>query len=161
MGDCVLTPSMEDYLEKIYELMKDKGYARVSDIAVSLSVQPSSVTKMLQKLDEQEYVTYEKYRGIVLTKSGEQMGRAMKQRHSMLEDLLRMLGLEEEIIRVDVEGIEHHVSPQTLGELTSLVEFFQNNPDILHAFASHRFGRATEDTPAEIPANLGRLSDDE
>ncbi|MHB1626934.1 MAG: transcriptional regulator MntR [Bacilli bacterium] len=157
----MLTPSMEDYLEKIYELMKDKGYARVSDIAVSLSVQPSSVTKMLQKLDEQDYVTYEKYRGIVLTKSGEQMGRAMKQRHSMLEDLLRMLGLEEETIRVDVEGIEHHVSPQTLSELTSLVEFFQNNPDILAAFATHRFTRANDDEVLEISVKRGRLSDDQ
>ncbi len=157
----MLTPSMEDYLEKIYELMKDKGYARVSDIAISLSVQPSSVTKMLQKLDEQDYVTYEKYRGIVLTKSGEQMGRAMKQRHSMLEDLLRMLGLEEEIIRVDVEGIEHHVSPQTLCELTSLVEFFQNNPDILTSFTAHRFSRANDEPATDIPMNRESMSDGE
>ena len=137
----------------------DKGYARVSDIAISLSVQPSSVTKMLQKLDEQDYVTYEKYRGIVLTKSGEQMGRAMKQRHSMLEDLLRMLGLEEEIIRVDVEGIEHHVSPQTLCELTSLVEFFQNNPDILTSFTAHRFSRANDEPATDIPMNRESMSD--
>ncbi len=157
----MLTPSMEDYLEKIYELMKDKGYARVSDIAISLSVQPSSVTKMLQKLDEQDYVTYEKYRGIVLTKSGEQMGRAMKQRHSMLEDLLRMLGLEEEIIRVDVEGIEHHVSPQTLCELTSLVEFFQNNPGILTSFTAHRFSRANDEPATDIPIDRESMSDGE
>ena len=56
----MLTSSMEDYLEKIYELMKEKGYARVSDIASSLSVQPSSVTKMIQKLDDKKLVTYEK-----------------------------------------------------------------------------------------------------
>ncbi len=133
----MLTPSMEDYLEKIYELMKDKGYARVSDIATSLAVQPSSVTKMIQKLDEQEYVTYEKYRGIILTKSGEQMGRAMKQRHSMLAELLRMLGIAEETIQVDVEGIEHHVSPQTVKALTNLVNFFECHPEYLTAFAHH------------------------
>ncbi len=134
----MLTPSMEDYLEKIYELMKDKGYARVSDIASSLAVQPSSVTKMLQKLDEQHIVSYEKYRGIVLTKYGETMGHAMKQRHTMLAELLRMLGLEEETIKKDVEGIEHHVSPKTLFELSSLVDFFQGNPEVLEAFRRHR-----------------------
>ncbi len=134
----MLTPSMEDYLEKIYELMKDKGYARVSDIASSLAVQPSSVTKMLQKLDERHYVSYEKYRGIVLTQFGEKMGQAMKQRHNMLAALLRMLGLEEETICNDVEGIEHHVSPKTLFELSSLVDFMQANPEILTAFRTHR-----------------------
>ncbi len=149
----MLTPSMEDYLEKIYELMKDKGYARVSDIASSLAVQPSSVTKMLQKLDEQEYVTYEKYRGIVLTNSGEKMGRAMKERHSMLEDLLRMLGIKEETIRVDVEGIEHHVSPQTLAQLYHLVEFFQSYPDYLQAFAKYRQSQSPISAVLEFEAH--------
>ena len=118
--------------------MKDKGYARVSDIASSLAVQPSSVTKMLQKLDEQHIVSYEKYRGIVLTQHGEKLGRAMKQRHNMLAELLRILGLEEETIHNDVEGIEHHVSPKTLFELSSLVDFLQEHPDVLEAFRVHR-----------------------
>ncbi|EUJ27076.1 manganese transport transcriptional regulator [Listeria grayi FSL F6-1183] len=57
------TPSMEDYIEKIYSLIEKKGYARVSDIADELFVHPSSVTKMVQKLDKDEYLVYEKYRG--------------------------------------------------------------------------------------------------
>lgn len=56
------TPSMEDYIEKIYSLIENKGYARVSDIAEELLVHPSSVTKMVQKLDKDEYLVYEKYR---------------------------------------------------------------------------------------------------
>ncbi|GAX89214.1 transcriptional regulator MntR [Effusibacillus lacus] len=134
----MLTPSMEDYLEKIYELMKEKGYARVSDIASSLSVQPSSVTKMIQKLDEQNYVTYEKYRGIILTPRGEQLGRNMKQRHKMLEGFLRMLGVSEETIEKDVEGIEHHVSPGTMNSLRSLVLFFEDYPECLEEFREFR-----------------------
>lgn len=134
----MLTPSMEDYLEKIYVLMKNKGYARVSDIASSLAVQPSSVTKMLQKLDEQQYVSYEKYRGIMLTQSGEQMGRAMIHRHSMLEELLRMLGIQEDTIRVDVEGIEHHVSPQTVSQLYYLMLFFKRHEEVLNTFSEFR-----------------------
>lgn len=130
----MLTSSMEDYLEKIYELMKEKGYARVSDIASSLSVQPSSVTKMIQKLDEKKLVTYEKYRGIVLTPKGEQLGKSMKMRHKRLEEFLRMLGIGEETIQKDVEGIEHHVSPSTMNALNNLVLFFQQNSECLTEF---------------------------
>jgi Mn-dependent DtxR family transcriptional regulator len=53
------TPSMEDYLEQIYSLIENKGYARVSEIAETLDVHPSSVTKMVQKLDEKKYLVYE------------------------------------------------------------------------------------------------------
>jgi Mn-dependent DtxR family transcriptional regulator len=134
----MLTSSMEDYLEKIYELMKEKGYARVSDIASSLSVQPSSVTKMIQKLDEKKLVTYEKYRGIVLTPRGEQLGKLMKQRHKMLEEFLRILGVAEETIQKDVEGIEHHVSPSTMDALNSLVLFFHQNQECLDEFNEFR-----------------------
>lgn len=67
------TPSMEDYIEQIYILIEQKGYARVSDIAESLSVHPSSVTKMVQKLDKDEYLVYEKYRGFTLTPKGKKL----------------------------------------------------------------------------------------
>src|SRR5690606_39515469 len=100
------TPSIEDYLERIYELVEEKGYARVSDIASSLDVQPSSVTRMLQRLDDQEFLVYEKYRGLVLTAKGQELGRRIKERHQLLEDFLRLLGVNEEDVQRDVEGIE-------------------------------------------------------
>ena len=74
------TPSMEDYLERIYKLIDEKGYARVSDIAEGLEVHPSSVTKMIQKLDKDEYLIYEKYRGLVLTPKGKKMGKRLMER---------------------------------------------------------------------------------
>lgn len=140
----MLTPSMEDYLEKIYELINEKGYARVSDIASSLAVQPSSVTKMLQKLDDNEYVSYEKYRGIMLTPRGERMGQQMKERHLKLAEFLRLLGVSEETIQRDVEGIEHHVSPRTLESLQALIVFFNSNPSALEAFLTFQASK-TED----------------
>ncbi|MBE3552851.1 MAG: transcriptional regulator MntR [Kyrpidia tusciae] len=149
----MLTPSMEDYLETIYELMKEKGYARVSDIATILAVQPSSVTKMIQKLDEKNFVTYEKYRGLVLTPEGEQLGRNMKQRHRMLEDFLRLLGVGESTIRKDVEGIEHHISPSTMRSLQSLVLFFQEYPEYQRAFEHFRrlqAGTAEDRSPENL-----------
>ena len=57
------TPTMEDYIEVIYSLVKNKGYARSADIAEKLDVYPSTVTKMLKKLDVEGYIVYEKYRG--------------------------------------------------------------------------------------------------
>ena len=101
---------MEDYIERIYNLIEDKGYARVSDIAEGLSVHPSSVTKMVQKLDKDEYLVYEKYRGLVLTPKGKKIGKRLVYRHELLEQLLRIIGVKEENIYDDVEGIEHHLS---------------------------------------------------
>lgn len=132
------TPSMEDYLEKIYELIKGKGYARVSDIAVELSLQPSSVTKMVQKLAEAGYIHYERYRGLVLTPAGAALGEAMKDRHAMLETFLRIIGVPEETLRRDVEGIEHHVSPATVQALQELTTFFQQSPERREAFRRHQ-----------------------
>ncbi|MXI40264.1 transcriptional regulator MntR, partial [Escherichia coli] len=104
------TPSMEDYIEQIYMLIEDKGYARVSDIAEALAVHPSSVTKMVQKLDKDEYLIYEKYRGLILTPKGKKIGKRLVYRHELLEQFLRIIGVDEEKIYDDVEGIEHHLS---------------------------------------------------
>lgn len=138
------TPSMEDYLEKIYELIKGKGYARVSDIAVELNLQPSSVTKMVQKLAEAGYVHYERYRGLVLTQEGEALGEAMKDRHAMLEEFLRLIGVPEEVRRKDVEGIEHHVSPATVQALEGLTAFFKHFPEHREALRQHQSAQRTQ-----------------
>lgn len=132
------TPSMEDYVEKIYELIQSKGYARVSDIAQELNLQPSSVTKMVQKLAEAGYIHYERYRGLVLTPAGELLGEQMKDRHAMLTEFLRTIGVPEEEIEVDVEGIEHHVSPSTVRCIQDLTSFLQENEDVREALAAHR-----------------------
>ena len=123
------TPSMEDYLERIYQLIDEKGYARVSDIAEGLEVHPSSVTKMIQKLDKDKYLVYEKYRGLVLTQKGEKMGKRLLDRHQLLEDLLQIIGVQEENIYTDVEGIEHHLSWDSITCIEAVVEFFKRDPE--------------------------------
>ncbi|MBS4199444.1 transcriptional regulator MntR [Bacillus sp. FJAT-49732] len=125
------TPSMEDYIEQIYLLIENKGYARVSDIADALAVHPSSVTKMVQKLDRDSYLVYEKYRGLILTKKGEKIGKRLVERHDLLEDFLRLIGVKEENIYEDVEGIEHHLSWNSIDRIGDLVQFFQENEDHL------------------------------
>jgi Mn-dependent DtxR family transcriptional regulator len=120
---------MEDYLEKIYKLIDEKGYARVSDIAEGLEVHPSSVTKMIQKLDKDNYLIYERYRGLVLTSKGKKMGKRLVDRHHLLESFLHLIGVQEENIYKDVEGIEHHLSWDSITCIEVLVEFFQRDPE--------------------------------
>lgn len=121
------TPSMEDYIEQIYMLIEEKGYARVSDIAEALAVHPSSVTKMVQKLDKDEYLIYEKYRGLVLTAKGKKIGKRLVYRHELLEQFLRIIGVDKEKIYNDVEGIEHHLSWNSIDRIGDLVQYFEDD----------------------------------
>jgi Mn-dependent DtxR family transcriptional regulator len=122
------TPSMEDYLERIYKLIDEKGYARVSDIAEGLEVHPSSVTKMIQKLDKDNYLVYEKYRGLILTPKGQKMGKRLVARHDLLEQFLTIIGVSEDTIYKDVEGIEHHLSWDSITCIEVLIEYFHRDP---------------------------------
>lgn len=125
------TPSMEDYLENIYKLIDQKGYARVSDIAEQLEVHPSSVTKMVQKLDQKQYLVYEKYRGLVLTAKGKKIGKRLVDRHQLLEEFLRLIGVDESLIYKDVEGIEHHLSWNSISCIENLVNCLQEQPQLV------------------------------
>ncbi|TWT24647.1 transcriptional regulator MntR [Planomicrobium sp. CPCC 101110] len=122
------TPSMEDHIEIIYSLIEQKGYARVSDIAEALSVLPSSVTKMVQKLDKDGYLIYERYRGLMLTPQGQKLGKRLVKRHDLLEQFLRLIGVDEERIYGDVEGIEHHLSWNSINRIADLVQVLEENP---------------------------------
>ena len=127
----------EDYLERIHELIEEKGYARVVDIASSLDVRQASVTSMVQKLDELGYLNYEKYRGLVLTDAGREIAQKIQRRHEMLSRFFSLLGIDAATQQSDIEGIEHHLSSKTLEMLTSLTDFFEQNPETLEAFHRH------------------------
>ena len=133
--------SAEDYLERIHELIQEKGYARVVDIASSLKVREASVTSMVQKLDELGFVNYEKYRGLVLTDKGREVARGIRDRHETLSRFFSLLGLSTETQQQDIEGIEHHLSPATVDVLADLAQFFEDNPTVLKRFADSRKSR--------------------
>src|ERR1041384_7097850 len=84
------TDRMEDYLEVIYELIEQKGYATTVDISDYLNVSSPSVTKMTQRLDENGYLIYEKYRGIRLTNEGVRVAKSIRTRHELLAEFLRI-----------------------------------------------------------------------
>ncbi len=125
---------MEDYLEVISELVELKGYANTIDISRYLNVSAPSVTKMVQKLGEAGYLEYEKYRGINLTQKGILLADAVRQKHGTLLEFFRMLGVSYDIATQDIEGIEHHLNPQTIKQLRKFVTFLKSNPKILENF---------------------------
>jgi Mn-dependent DtxR family transcriptional regulator len=123
--------AVEDYLERILELINTKGYARVVDIAQGLKISQASVTNMVQRLDAEGLLKYEKYRGLVLTASGEALAKNITRRHQLLSDFFRLLGLDEEIIYHDVEGMEHHISPPTLRAIEALTSQLERQPALV------------------------------
>ncbi|MEP0826477.1 MAG: transcriptional regulator MntR [Nitrososphaera sp.] len=120
------TTRMEDYLEVIYELIEQKGYATTVDISNYLNVSSPSVTKMLQRLNESGHVNYEKYRGISLTESGMIVAKNIHDRHGVLADFLRMIGVDEDTANRDAEGIEHHLHPETLKKLEEFIKLVKS-----------------------------------
>ena len=82
---------MEDYLEVISELVELKGYATTLDISRYMNVSAPSVTKMLQRLDENEYLEYEKYHGINLTQKGTQIAENIRQKHGIILEFFEIL----------------------------------------------------------------------
>lgn len=120
--------AVEDYLERILELINTKGYARVVDIATSLRISQASVTNMVQRLDADGLLKYEKYRGLVLTTAGETLARNIAQRHQILTDFLKQLGVDDRVIDHDVEGMEHHISPSTLRAIEALSAQLKRSP---------------------------------
>ena len=124
----------EDYLEIISELVGLKGYATTLDISRHMNVSPPSVTKMLQKLDKDGYLEYEKYHGINLTSKGNQVAEVIRQKHSTLLEIFEILGIKRDIANQDVEGMEHYLNPKTIKRLRKFLVFLKSNPKIIDEF---------------------------
>src|SRR6266481_6686306 len=123
--------AVEDYLEQILDLINTKGYARVADIAQGLRISQASVTNMVQRLDAEGLLKYEKYRGLVLTSAGARLARKIARRHRLLTDFLKLLGVDEQVIHHDVEGMEHHISTPTLRAIERLTAQLRRRPAML------------------------------
>ena len=125
---------MEDYLEIIGELVELKGYATTLDISRYMNVSAPSVTKMLQRLDENGFLEYEKYHGINLTSKGVQVAEGIRQKHGILLEFFEILGIGYETANQDAEGIEHHLNPKTIKQLRKFITFLKANPKIIDNF---------------------------
>ena len=123
---------MDDYLEQILNLIEEKGYARPVDISKNLGISQASVTNMLRRLDTEGLVKHEKYRGTILTDKGREIANAIIERHAKLTEFLRLFDIDEDTIYADVEGMEHHVSRDTLSVVTALVAELKSDSELLN-----------------------------
>jgi len=122
---------LEDYLEAIYNLNKEKGFISTLDLAQKLGVKPPTVSSMVTKLADKGFVVHERYRGMTLTELGVRAARSVTRRHAAIYEFLEMLGIEKEVAYEDAEGIEHHLHPVTISKIEGLVEFLRKNDKYL------------------------------
>lgn len=104
----------EDYAELIDDLMRETGEARQVDIAARLGVAQPTVARTLKRMAEEGLVEGRPYRGVFLTEAGVRLARHCRHRHETVERFLVDVGVSPETARRDAEGLEHHVSEETL-----------------------------------------------
>lgn len=105
---------LEDYVELIADLLASTGEARATDIARRLGVSHPTAIKAISRLKRAELATSRPYRGVFLTEKGRALAKRAHNRHRLVVDLLRAVGVPAESAEADAEGIEHHVSDVTL-----------------------------------------------
>ncbi len=124
-----ITPTMEDYLEAIDSLEKEKKVVRVKDIAKKMGVSMSTVTSMLKNLSKAGLVEYERYGYIELTENGKEIGREIGRRHRALKKFLeQVLGIDKEIAEIEACKMEHGISTSTLDRFTDFMDFIESCP---------------------------------
>jgi DtxR family manganese transport transcriptional regulator len=109
-----LTELTEDYVEVIADLIDTTGEARAADIARRFGVTHVTVVKTISRLARAGLVTARPYRSIFLTKRGRTLAEESRHRHHIVLHFLQTLGVRPEVAQADAEGIEHHVSAETL-----------------------------------------------
>lgn len=112
----------QDYVEAIADLIASVGEARATDLAKSLGVTHVTVIRTVQRLQREGLVTTQPYRSIFLTDDGRKLAVKAKARHSTVVAFLEALGISSATARADAEGIEHHVSRETLEAFESFVQ---------------------------------------
>ena len=114
---------VEDYLRTVYEIIEQKGYARIKDISRDLEVRPSSVVEMMRKLHDRGFVIYEKYGGITLTLQGRNVAEAVEMRHDTFKKFLEIILVPENVAAKDAHILEHRLDSKTILQFTRFVEF--------------------------------------
>jgi DtxR family Mn-dependent transcriptional regulator len=124
-----LTPAMEDYLEAIFNLDREKRVVRVRDIAKKIGVRMPTVTSMLKTLSKRKLVDYEKYEYLELTDNGRAIGKEIHRRHCVLRSFLTdILNIDAELADEEACKMEHAVSTSTLDRFVEFMEFVQSCP---------------------------------
>lgn len=108
------TETAEDYVELIADLIAAQNEARLSDLSQRLGVSHATASKVVNRLKEEGYIDTQPYRSIFLTDKGAALAKQCKERHEIVLGFLIRLGVSPETAEFDAEGIEHHISDETL-----------------------------------------------
>jgi len=111
----------QDYVEAIADLIRSTGEARVTHIARKMGVSHVTVTKIIHRLQREGLVDRQPHRPIVLTKLGSQVAARAQRRHKLVIDFLIAVGVKPVTAAIDAEGIEHHVSDETVAAFSNFV----------------------------------------
>ena len=124
-----MTSSMEDYLEMVCRMEEEGEPIRVSSLAASLHVRPSSASKMLDNLKKAGYIDFKKYGSIMVTEKGYEEGRYLLHRHQVLQDFFCTLNHTEDELEL-VEKIEHFINHRTVANMEQALSFLRPKNDI-------------------------------
>jgi DtxR family Mn-dependent transcriptional regulator len=114
---------VEEYLEAILDIVIDKEIAKTSDIAQTLGVSPSSVTEVIQRLNKNDLIVYEPYKGVKLTEKGLKIANKIKRKHRILEIFLSdYLKLNSDLIHKEACRMEHCISEEVTNALCKMME---------------------------------------
>ena len=113
---------VEDYVEAIAAVIKNQGTCRAVDLANQFQVSHVTVNRTVGRLQRDGYVTTKPYGPVELTAAGRRLAAASRRRHEVVYQFLLAIGVSESIAITDSEGIEHHVSPETLAAMKSFVD---------------------------------------
>lgn len=108
------TETTEDYVELIADLIAAQGEARLSDLSARMGVSNATASKVISRLQDEGFVKSQPYRSLFLSDKGQALAKACKERHQIVLDFLIRLGVSPDTAEFDAEGIEHHISAETL-----------------------------------------------
>jgi DtxR family Mn-dependent transcriptional regulator len=125
-----LSATMEDYLEVINALAKDKGVARVGEIAEKMSVKSPSVNAALKLLSDRDLVVHEKYGYVSLTEDGKKIAVEVQNKHDVLfRFLTEFLMVDPAVADKEACCIEHSMSEDTAMRLVKFFKFLEMSPE--------------------------------
>lgn len=120
-----ISPSLEDYVEVIFDLLRDNGVARVGDVARRKDVRMASVNNAVKRLVKEEMINHESYKTITLTEKGRKLAKNLNKRHSIIQKFLQdIVKIDPEIADRDACTIEHHVHKETMDGLIKFIKSF-------------------------------------
>ena len=118
----------EDYVEAVAEILGHQGSCRVTDLARRFGVSHVTVNRIVDRLQKEGLLATKPYQPIELTPKGRRLAAKCRQRHDIVYQFLRAIGVDKETAAIDAEGIEHHVSPATLKRFRELAERLVESP---------------------------------